>query len=182
VALRPVDESLDIVHARAADLGLVLDCVNQAAEWLTARGIEQWPKAFTEMMVQPNLRVGETWLARRGGAVVGTITLSWADQAWPEAADDAGYVHRLAVLQRGSGLGEQLLAWASQQVVDRGRRYLRLDCVATNTVLRRYYERFGFVYCGDVELRGPPGQRLSQGTRTLVSRFELPVPGQGSPS
>jgi GNAT superfamily N-acetyltransferase len=86
------------------------------------------------------------------------------------------------VLQRGSGIGEQLLAWASQQVVDRGCRYLRLDCVATNTVLRRYYERFGFVYCGDVELPWPPGQRLSQGSRALVSRFELPVPGQRSPS
>jgi ribosomal protein S18 acetylase RimI-like enzyme len=155
----------------------VLDCVNQAASWLTARGIEQWPNSFTEVMVGANLRAGETWLARRAGAIVGTITLSWVDSAWPEAADDAGYVHRLAAVPRGTGLGEQLLTWACHRVVGRGRRYLRLDCVASNTLLRGYYERLGFVYCGDVELLGPPGQRIGEGTPTLVSRLELSISG-----
>ena len=100
----------------------------------------------------------------------------------PEAVDDAGYVHRLAVPRRGTGQGQRLLGWAAQQVTDRGRSHLRLDCVATNGELRRYYERLGFAYCGDTELFGTPGQRLSTGTPTLVSLFELAVSGPRPPT
>jgi GNAT superfamily N-acetyltransferase len=175
MSLQPADDSLELSVAHVSEMAQVLDILNRAASWLTSRGIEQWPQAFTEAMVEPALRAGETWLARQGSDPVGTVTLSWTDGAWPEAVEDAGYVHRLAVRDRGAGLGERLLAWAGQRVAARGRSHLRLDCVATNEELRRYYERLRFSYCGDVELFGSPGQRLSEGTGTMVSRFELLV-------
>jgi ribosomal protein S18 acetylase RimI-like enzyme len=171
---RPAIE-LEVVAADVSEIGQVLDVLDEAAAWLTARAIRQWPSSFTEAMVEGAVSAGETWLARQRGEVVGTITLSWTDPAWPEAADDAGYVHRLAVLRRGMGLGQRLLDWAAQQVADRGRSHLRLDCVATNGELRRYYERLGFAYCGDTELFGAPGERLGTGTPTRVSLFELVV-------
>lgn len=172
---RPAPDSLEVVRADISEITLVLDVLNDAAEWLTSRSVRQWPQSFTEAMVGPALRDGETWLARQGGEVVGTVTLSWSDPAWPEAMEDAGYVHRLAGRDRGTGMGERLLAWAGQQVVARGRIHLRLDCVATNAALRSYYQRLGFAYCGDTDLFGSPGQRRGQGIRTRVSRFELQV-------
>jgi hypothetical protein len=53
--------------------------------------------------------------------------------------------------------------------------------VATNRKLRGYYERLGFAYCGDTELLGAPGERLSTGTPTVVSLFELVVSGPTPP-
>lgn len=177
----PADDLLEVVVADASEIADVLDMLNEAASWLTACGIRQWPASFTPAMVEPGVRAGETWLAREGGELVGTVTLSWRDPAWPEALDDAGYVHRLAVPRRGTGLGQYLLGWAAHQVTDRGRSHLRLDCVATNLKLRRYYERLGFAYCGDTELFGAPGERLSTGNPTLVSLFELVVSGPTPP-
>lgn len=177
VGSRPADDSLEVVAADASEIRLVLDVLNETASWLTSCAIRQWPVAFTEAMVEPGIRAGETWLAHQGGELVGTVTLSWSDRAWPEAADDAGYVHRLAVPRRGTGLGQRLLGWAAQQVIDRGRSHLRLDCVESNRELRRYYEGLGFAYCGDTELFGAPGERLTTGTPTLVSLFELVVSG-----
>jgi GNAT superfamily N-acetyltransferase len=178
---RPADDFLEVVVARVSETPQVLDVLNGVASWLISCGIRQWPASFTEAMVEPDIRAGETWLARQGGELVGTVTLSWSDAAWPEALDDAGYVHRLAVPRRGTGLGERLLTWARQQVIARGRSHVRLDCVATNLVLRRYYERLGFAYCGDVVSFGSPGERLSTGTQTLVSRFELAASGPRPP-
>ncbi|HEX3566083.1 MAG TPA: GNAT family N-acetyltransferase [Acidimicrobiales bacterium] len=174
---RPADDSLEVVVADASETSVVLDLLNEAASWLTACGIRQWPASFTPAILEPGIRAGETWLARQGDDLVGTVTLSWSDPAWPEALDDAGYVHRLAVPRRGTGLGQYLLGWAAAQVTDRGRSHLRLDCVATNRKLRRYYERLGFAYWGDTELFGAPGERLSAGTPTLVSLYELVVSG-----
>jgi GNAT superfamily N-acetyltransferase len=174
VSSRPANE-VEVVVADTSEIQQVLDVLDEAAAWLTASAIRQWPSSFTEAMVEGAVRAGETWLARQGGELVGTITLSWSDPAWPEAVEDAGYVHRLAVLRRGTGLGQRLLDWAGQQVRDRGRSHLRLDCVATNGELRRYYEFLGFAYCGDTELFGAPGERLGTGTLTPVSLFELVV-------
>jgi hypothetical protein len=179
---RPADDLLEVVVADASEVADVLDVLNEAASWLTACGIRQWPASFTPAMVEPCIRAGETWLAREGGELVGTVTLSWSDPAWPEALDDAGYVHRLAVPRRGTGLGPRLLGWAAAEVTDRGRSHLRLDCVATNRKLRGYYEGLGFAYCGDTELFGTPGERLSTGTPTVVSLFELVVSGPTPPS
>lgn len=171
------DDSLELVVADPSEILLVLDVLNEVASWLTACAIRQWPPSFTVAMVEPGIRAGETWLARQDGEIVGTVSLSWSDPAWPDAVDDAGYVHRLAVPRRGTGLGQRLLGWAAQQVTDQGRSYLRLDCVESNRELRRYYERLGFGYCGDTELFGSPGQRLRTGTPTLVSLYELAVSG-----
>jgi GNAT superfamily N-acetyltransferase len=171
----PVDDSFELVVAEISETSEVLGILNEVASWLTSRAIRQWPASFTEAMVEPGIRAGETWLARQNGELVGTVTLSWNDPAWPKAGDDAGYVHRLAIPRRGTGLGQRLLGWAAQQVTDRNRSHLRLDCVATNGTLRRYYEHLGFAYCGDTELFGAPGERLNTGTSTTVSLFELAV-------
>lgn len=174
---RLADGSLELVLADDSEIQVVLAVLNEAASWLSSCAIRQWPAAFTPAMVEPGIGAGETWLACQDGELVGTITLSWSDPAWPEAVDDGGYVHRLAVSRRGTGLGQRLLDWAALQVADRGRSRLRLDCVATNRKLRGYYERLGFSYCGDTELFGTPGERMSTGSSTPVSLFELLVSG-----
>ena len=64
-------------------------------------------------------------------------------------------MHRLAVSRSHPGLGPTILSWAGQQVVDRGRRFVCLDCLSDNVRLRRYYEQLGFRAVGEVA--GPAG-------------------------
>jgi len=49
-----------------------------------------------------------------------------------------------------------LLAWADRQVSDAGRRWLRLDCPASNRGLRTYYERLGFELVRETHVTSPP--------------------------
>ena len=64
----------------------------------------------------------------------------------------------------GRGLGAQLLAWALAEAAARGRALLRLDCVASNDFLRRYYAAAGFRERGEVALG-----------ELRLTRFERPV-------
>jgi GNAT superfamily N-acetyltransferase len=48
----------------------------------------------------------------------------------------------------GHGIGRALLAWAEDFIVDSGRRLARLDCVRSNRLLRRYYQRAGYALVG----------------------------------
>ena len=144
--------------ARPADLDDVLEILAEAAAWLAAQGIDQWaspPPPGLRARIAAEIERGEVYIARplQDGCAVGTLRFEWRDtELWPDAAgDSAGYVHSMAIRPtlRGRQLGEALIEWAKMHVRNRQRHYLRLDCVATNIALRRYYERLRFRYCGE---------------------------------
>jgi GNAT superfamily N-acetyltransferase len=169
-----------LAMAQMSDASEVLDILDEACRWLRSRGVRQWPERFELAWIKPALARGETWLASSDGRTVGTITVSWSDPAWEHDEADAGYVHRLAVRRSAAGLGTGLLDWAKTHCRRRGRRFLRLDCVAANGELRRYYEGLGFVHKGDVVVLGPPSERTQGEVRlpeTTVSLYELDLLG-----
>ena len=47
-----------------------------------------------------------------------------------------------------------LLDWAADEARAQQRRLLRLDCVAANQALRRYYEGAGFRVTGEATMHG----------------------------
>lgn len=149
---------LTIAQAQPSDLETVLTILEEAAQWLTSRSIEQWsPGAFRgthRQFIVDHLNQGEVYLAKVDGEAIGTIRLQWSDKStWGEMPDDAGYVHSLAIRRAfaGKGVGQQLLQWAEKTVAVNGKHYLRLDCMKENSALRRYYEQAGFIHRGDVE-------------------------------
>jgi GNAT superfamily N-acetyltransferase len=169
---------VELRRATLQDLPDVLAVLDAAAGWLQGRGVKQWPERFQPDWLRPDLAGGRTWLAYDDGVTVGTITITRNDPLWDDDRK-ALYVHRMAVQRSASGLGGELLRWAAEQAAEQGRDRLRLDCVAHNQRLRRYYQERGFAHRGDVEVRGAPGQRAAVGTVTVVSRYELPISPPG---
>ncbi|RFC78300.1 GNAT family N-acetyltransferase [Streptomyces sp. AcE210] len=155
----------------------VLSVLDEAARWLAARGVAQWPSRFEAAWVEEAIGRGETWLVEVGDKVAGTVTLDWADSLWTDAAGTAGYVHRMAVRRWAAGLGTVILGWAVETAGQQGVDALRLDCVQSNGRLRSYYEARNFVHRGDVPVGGAPGQRQDDGPITWVSRYELALAG-----
>jgi GNAT superfamily N-acetyltransferase len=151
----------------------VLRVLDEAAGWLQARGVEQWPARFESSWVLGSIDRGETWLVEVDELVSATVTLDWSDAVWAGVPGNAAYLHRMAVRRRAAGLGAVILAWAAGVAREHGREALRLDCVASNERLRAYYEAAGFVFRGDAAVAGAPGQRLDGGPVTMVSRYEL---------
>ena len=145
---------LEVTQAGPADLSVVTQILEEASAWLHGRGIDQWPKQFSADWIGPPLERGETWLANIDGVVVGTLTLTTSDPAWPAEPLAASYLHRLAVRRSFAGLGNDLLAWASTEAHRRGHRRLRLDCVSSNLRLRRYYTEAGFIASGEAMVHG----------------------------
>lgn len=84
----------------------------------------------------------------------------------------AGYVHRVAVRDRGTGVGARLLDWADGHVAGFGGDRLRLDCIAWDAPLRRYYERAGFLHVDDVALPPLPGVRSPAHGPMALARYE----------
>jgi ribosomal protein S18 acetylase RimI-like enzyme len=154
--------------AHPEQLALVIDLLTEVSGWLVARGIAQWPsppEPELHHLMPGEIAAGElylAWLAEDEEAA-GLLCFEWHyPRLWPEDPDGAGYVHSLAVRPRFQSreVGAAMLRWAAEQVGDRRPGYLRLDCVADNWNLLRYYERLGFRYRGVASYAGYIGARF----------------------
>jgi ribosomal protein S18 acetylase RimI-like enzyme len=143
--------NLNIAVAANADRDTALAILLDAARRQARHRTSAWGADELAETVDRALLHGELYLARRSGVAVGAFVLQWADSFhWGERADDAGYVHKLAVREdaAGGGVGRQILRWAEERVRGAGRDFVRLDCDADNPRLNAYYRDAGFVLQG----------------------------------
>jgi GNAT superfamily N-acetyltransferase len=148
--------TITIVQAQPSDLATITDILEEAASWITSLDIDQWrPGDFrqsdSQSRIAHNINRGGAYLALYNGQAIGTITIQAGgvldEKLWGhERVHDALYVHRLTVQRKytGEGIGNILLRWAEQLAEDAGKTFLRLDCMADNSALCTYYERYGF--------------------------------------
>lgn len=132
---------------------MVMEVLSEAAAWLQEKGIDQWPSPPNEhwqRRMAAAIGRGEVHLVSVDRKPVGIVRLTWSDPYWP---DDglAVYVHSMAIRREmhGRRIGEAILAWAEAKAGEEGRQLLRLDCLAGNQRLRRYYREQGFGYRGE---------------------------------
>ena len=86
-----------------------------------------------------------------------TDAIQWTD---PDVCGERGvdglasYVHGMAVARSAGGMrvGERMLEWAVDTIAARGRPFARLDAMAANAPLCRYYEQRGFRPLGTATL------------------------------
>jgi GNAT superfamily N-acetyltransferase len=154
------------------DLPAVHEILDGAAAWLAEQGIRQWPIPYPREPIARAFAERELWVGARAGRVVATMRTARRDPGiWGEDPFPALYVHALAArrepLGRGSGL--ELLRWAARAAAREGLKVVRLDCVAGNDRLCRYYRQAGFRHVRDVEQHVGAGRRRS-------SLFEIAVP------
>jgi len=156
--------SIEIRLAEREDVEVAAEILEDAIAWARHRGFDSWaPGDFTDpegggrQRLLQAMEAGGLYLMLVEGQAVGTMSLLPEDPVfWPGSPPIALYLHLFAI--RGSqtrrGVGAAALAWAAREVLGRGRRLLRLDCLADNRGIRAYYERAGFEHRGDVEVKG----------------------------
>ncbi len=177
-------DQLRVALATPADLDAVIDLLEEAAEWLASKGIDQWPIGSfrrSAAFVASALDRGEVYVGYLGKDLIGTLRLAPDDtDVWPEAKGDALYVHSLTVRRSfaGRGLGRQLLQWAEDKALATGVEWLRLDCVAGNPVLRQYYEDAGFAAADEVEVEFKVGPGATGKTYRLRQYEKTVLPPQ----
>ena len=145
-------------HAQRDDIDAFVELLEAAAQWMVARGIEQWRPGA--MRVQRGTfaaaqAVGDLYVVREGGRVIGGVLLrSEPDPIWRNSPEPSSlYLGKLVVARDrvGSGLGTRIVEACERIARERGVAWLRLDCVASNESLARYYQRIGYYPRGVVQ-------------------------------
>jgi GNAT superfamily N-acetyltransferase len=132
---------------------------HEAEDWLEQRRIVQWGRGLLRPTdLRGQLLAGEWYVCRSRAGLQGALRLLWSDApVWQHEDAPAAYVHGLVIDRRclGVGLGAGLLRWAEAQALRSALSVLRLDCVESNSRLRRYYTDLGFREVGRRDFDGP---------------------------
>ncbi len=145
-------------QAGQEDLANVVTLLNEAAERLHSRGVEQWgPGWMTNERMAPAVSRGEVFLVKeRDGDPVATVTLHetpdvdfWSPE---EQKENALYLGKLARSDDEPGVGTWLLRWCVDHAAQLGYRRVRLDAWATNQRLHEYYQLNGWTHLRTVSL------------------------------
>ncbi|WP_199421772.1 GNAT family N-acetyltransferase [Actinotalea solisilvae] len=149
--------TLDLRPARPDDAAALVALRDACARWQLARGVRQWvPGEVTLAVVAAQVAAGEWFVEdhedhddHEGRLVAAIRVLDEDPLVWPDRLP-AGYLHGFMVDRElsGAGRGEAVLHWAEDEVRRRGHDVVRLDCVATNEVLRAYYAARGYAERG----------------------------------
>jgi 8-oxo-dGTP diphosphatase len=143
--------------ATAIEVDAFVDLLEDAAEWMRGRGIDQWRPGSLRVQraafVAAQAR-GELLVLEQSGTLIGGALLrSEPDPIWADLpAPDALYVSKLVVARNavGGSVGARILEDLEAVARDRGAKWLRLDCVASNESLARYYQQRGYYPRGSV--------------------------------
>jgi len=151
-----------MITAQDGDLDRFIDLLEDVADWLEARGINQWRPGDFRLSTDfyaASIRQGEVQFAFVDEELVGVLRLILREPiVWPDVIeDDAVYVYNLAVRRAWAHrqLGRRILEWTADRAACLGRSCIRLDCTSDNVFLREYYRRAGFAERGEIDARFP---------------------------
>ena len=133
----------------------ILQILQETQKWLWDQGINQWTLPFEAEWIDESIKNQEFFIVNIQHETAAVFRLTNNDLMWGDTADNAIYIHSLSVQHgwRGHGIGKHILDWIEVYAAQNNRRYLRLDCMAYNSILCRYYQQAGFVKCGLIDIQ-----------------------------
>ncbi|HVC41919.1 MAG TPA: GNAT family N-acetyltransferase [Candidatus Saccharimonadales bacterium] len=166
------DTDLRVTGAATPEISAAI--IEEVAAWGASEGFPSWtpgsftgPESIGMSRLHNDIATASLHLVWRDGDAVATFSLLERDPLfWPAAGDEAMYLHRFAVRRAAAGAGRRAVEWCLHEAQQRGRLYVRLDCLAENPGIRRYYERFGFTAVDEAVIDA-----------TRYSLYEVAVPG-----
>lgn len=148
----------EVSIATSNEADQIIDLLKNVAKWLKEMGIDQWgflASGGEDDEIRQGIDNKETFIVKKDGEIVATFTLyqtqsQWDQHIWGNLNDDAIYLHRLALPQSkiSYGLGKEVLQWIETYLKSEGANMLRLDCLASNYKLNKFYLINGFEKVG----------------------------------
>lgn len=139
------------------DKNLVLELFKEAAEKIALKNIDHWqywknpPLEKIKWVEEGILKKEFFFIKTIQQGNIGMVRIMNEDELyWGVQTEKAKYIHSLVVkdLYNGKGIGAKIIQEIENNAKKNQCKYIRLDAVATNIKLCKYYEKLGFQKVG----------------------------------
>ncbi|MCZ6854821.1 MAG: GNAT family N-acetyltransferase [Gammaproteobacteria bacterium] len=178
------NQDVEVRAASAEEFWQYVRWLEKTASWMEGRDIEQWTAdsiAAQKTLLEKAWRRGELVITLEDGIPIAGALVSrspsieveqlWSDVPTPDSRTQA-YMQKMVIDpdRRGAGLGASVLDALEDYARALNCSGVRLDCVARNQFLPRFYQDAGYFPRGERELLGTAVIRMD---KDLVAASEL---------
>jgi len=153
-------ENIVISVATSDDLNPIQLLLLETAKWLKSKGSKQWSALLEGNDVHNTsdaISNGNVFIFRQEQKLAGMVILfaeatAWDQELWSDRILEEGiYLHRLAISRdfTGKNLGSLIMEWVNEGIVFDRKKYVRLDCMAGNSILDSFYRNLGYHFKGE---------------------------------
>lgn len=152
--------------AETADINLIWNLLQQAILRRKAEGSSQWQDGYPNRgVIQNDIERGAGFVLTYNNAISGYAAVIVNDEPAYAAIegnwltnDDFVVVHRMVISADhiGKGLARRMLKFVEDYAISRHIHSIKADTNFDNTAMIKTFEKSGYVYCGEVSLRGSP--------------------------
>ena len=141
---------IEIRQVKSSEFESVYGILYDNARWLLSKDILQWPLEWLESIrpaIKLSINGGHFYAMDIDFQMAAVLEIRSAPEPlWNYDSDEALYIHKLAIDRKYSNLavGRNIIETLKTKAMSEGKCYVRLDCVAHNEGLRKYYESCGF--------------------------------------
>lgn len=154
---------MKIRQATLQDLPGILELIEEAKQSLAARGVDQWQNGYPDAMVITNdIQKRQSYVMEANRSIIGTAVILCEEDPNYQKIEDGqwltsgpyGVVHRIAIHpdHKGQGLAGCFFSYAWQLCQSANCVSLRIDTHQDNEAMQHAIRRFGFTYCGMVQM------------------------------
>ena len=152
-------------RAAEEDLPAMLGILEQAVTFLRESGVDQWQDGYPNRDVYlADIAAGRGWVFEcvDDGEIAGYECVAMEPEAcypgingkWLTEGENYAVIHRTmaAAKYRGTRLSSEMFSFAEELAAGMGRQSIRVDTHRDNKPMNRICEKFGYVYCGVVNI------------------------------
>lgn len=151
-------------QAKISEAAIIWRILEEAIQRRKEEGSNQWQDGYPNLsVVNDDIRKGVGYVLTDGNVVVGYCAVLINDE--PAYADLAGQwltnsnfvvFHRVAISEAylGIGLAGRMLQYVEEYALEHHIYSIKADTNFDNMGMLRVFEKLGYVYCGEVTLRG----------------------------
>lgn len=170
------------------DVQDVVDLLNEVAQNLHDRGIDQWsPGWMSPDRVSSMIQRGETWVVHDEEQLVATVSLSGKPDPdfWTAAEQRIPALYLAKLASRRPGAGAWTARWAVEHAGNLGYDLVRLDAWRSNTRLHAWYRDQGWSHLRTMRVPGRFSGALfehpTRGPNMVISAIRRPRETEAHP-
>lgn len=144
-------------HGTIHDVPYIISLVKKRIEWMDCKGISQWNKThylehypenyYIQAAQSKMLYVLES---NSNNRIIASAVLLTEDPRWEQTEPTAFYIHNLVAAIGEHHAGEEIVRQIENLALQKGKRFVRLDCAINNDKLNSWYENLGYQFVGTI--------------------------------
>ena len=150
-------------RAEEADIGALLEILEQAKEYLRSSGVDQWQEGYPNReAIMADIAAGRGWAFEHEGEIAGYECVSMEPEPcyleiegrWLTEGENYAVIHRAMAAGkfRHTSLSREMFSLAEDLAAGMGKQSVRVDTHRDNRAMNRLCGKLGYKFCGVVDL------------------------------